>query len=721
MKVVTTTGVTQDQGENGVKGKVEKSAGRRFGYNYIVIKSYKESQKNDVVKCLYIKSLTKFGFCVIKEGTNGDTKDKQGRDIIDRLKWQKQLHELLQDKIRMPRILGTFKENGNYYLVIEHIKGKPFSRACSEKRKELRYSIINGGNIGIKFLDYLIQISGILETMHQEKIVHRDATANNFIIMPNGKVAVIDMEMCYSIQQRFPLPAFQLGTYGYMSPQQEATETPTTAEDIYALGAMILLVWTGIAPSKLTNDPIELLIQRMPLFIPDQQIADIVIQALHPEAEKRPAAKFIKQALLQYQSDLQRKVKRPIHSPVYFTQQEIMTSLQGAIDTLASPLLADESRGWFADNMKPPPDAEKHKLSKMWYASFNRGDSGIIYMLSQAKKVGLNVTGSLPFVAKGLERIRERYIDRIEKAFAGLHFGSDGIAASLAVAIQQNLIEPAHEHLEWIELLLEKQNNGGGIISGVAGQGLANLAATPFISPQKIQSRLQRYAQYLIEKQEKDGRWIHGYYRQKITKRKRIITNPGFGEGMAGTIYFLLEYGQRYNHFESIEAAQKGLQWLIKKVIFKKGTFHWLSSKQKNLNWWWWEGTAGIVLTYIKAYQITQDPIYKKVVAGALYSIPDTVLDGNLGQGNGLSGLGEVYLQAWYVFKEEVWLRRAGWIAQVIMHLKKHHRKHGSYWLVEHERQPVANFMIGNTGVMHFLLRYCYPDKISFPFMSDLL
>src|SRR5687768_1680820 len=117
MESAANSTTTQQPVENEVKGKVVKKSGKRIGYNYIILKSLKESQKNDVVKCLYIKSLTNFGICVIKEGTFGDSKDKEGRDIKDRLIWQKQLHELLQDKVRVPRLLGSFEENGNYYLV----------------------------------------------------------------------------------------------------------------------------------------------------------------------------------------------------------------------------------------------------------------------------------------------------------------------------------------------------------------------------------------------------------------------------------------------------------------------------------------------------------------------------------------------------------------------------------------------------------------------------
>lgn len=715
MKAVTITTLSQNASETEIKGKAEKKAGKRIGYNYIIVKSYKESQKNDVVKCLYIKSLTDFGFCVLKEGSYGDTKDKHGRDIIDRLKWQKKLHELLQDKVRMPRLLGTFAERGNYYLVIEHIKGKPFYKVCYENKKELRQSILNGNKLGIRVIDYLLQIADILAILHQQKIVHRDATANNFMITPGGRVTVIDMELGFSVQQNFPLPAFQLGTHGYMSPQQEATETPTTAEDIFALGAMILLAWTGLSPNKITNEPLAILASKIQFFIPDRKVADVVCQCLHPQADIRPDSRTVKQVLEQFKIDQQKKSQRTIYQPVIYSKDQILTTIQNVINTLATPLFADAEKGWFADDMKQKPDADKHKLQKMWYASFNRGDSGIIYMLSQGKKSGMDMTSVMPFVQKGLERIKEKYIDRLEYKKLGLHYGCDGIAATLATAIKQDLIEPTQIYIEWIDWLLEKENQSLSIVSGVAGQGLANIIARHFISPQKVNDRLKRYVQHLIGIQEKGGNWVHGHYRLKFTKWKIPKITQGFADGMAGYLYFLLEYALTFHDSQSCSAAEKALQWMMNKAIHKNGNINWQTSKKKELKYWWAEGTAGIALSFIKAYQITGNPAYKQYATKALLSIPPNLIDSNIGQHSGLSGLGEVYVEAWQVFKEEQWLERAGWIAQVIMHLQKQHPKYGPYWLVEHERQPVANFMIGNSGVAHFLLRYCYPERIGFP------
>ncbi|WP_315816513.1 hypothetical protein [Paraflavitalea speifideaquila] len=52
-----------------------------------------------------------------------------------------------------------------------------------------------------------------------------------------------------------------------MSTQQEAIQTPTTAEDIFALGAIILHMWSGVAPGKLTREPLEVLQKKKVAFL----------------------------------------------------------------------------------------------------------------------------------------------------------------------------------------------------------------------------------------------------------------------------------------------------------------------------------------------------------------------------------------------------------------------------------------------------------------------
>lgn len=712
-EVKTSTGGTETPGEEQKTGKVEKKSGKRIGFNYIIMKSLKESQKNDVVKCIYIKSLINFGICVIKEGTYGDTKDREGRDIIDRLKWQKQLHEQLQDKVKIPRYLGSFEENGNYYLAIERIKGKSLYNACRERSKELREALISGTKVGITFINYIIQIIDLLDALHQNKVIHRDASSNNFIIMPSGKVAVIDMELSYSLDQQFPSPPFQLGTHGFMSPQQESQQPPSIKDDIFSIGAIIFQIWSGgISPSKITDSPFQELSNKVSFFVPDADFANMIIQCLHPEGEKRPLASTIKQVVINYKRDIILKNARHKSSPALFDKYQIIDTIQSAINTLGSPLLSDSEKGWFSENIDKSNFPDSKKLDKAWYASFSKGAAGVLYTLSKAKSVGFDTSNCTLQIQKALNLIEKKYILSKGKSLAGLYYGSSGIAASLSTAMNEKLFESRVSHLDWINQLITKENKENDYILGIAGQGIANWHCHQLLNEKKMMEQLNSYAIALLKSQKKDGSWITDKKRHK-TKATR-----GFARGTAGIICFLLEYGSRYNETETINAAQKGLDWLMKIAIHRKQKTTWRSSLNKELGYGWSNGTSGIALTFIKAYALLKDEKYRKYIYGPLLANPKHILDNDLSQYDGLAGLGEIYLDAYTFTKDSMWLERAEWITQVIMLLKKEHKKYGPYWLVRHEKQPTSDFMNGNSGVIHFLMRCCHIDKIPFPLIG---
>ncbi|QEH42201.1 lanthionine synthetase LanC family protein [Chitinophaga sp. XS-30] len=711
MSIVAKTIIDQVDEEPVKYQKSEKKSGNRIGYNYIILKSLKESKKNDVVKCLYIKSLTRFGFCVIKEGTSGDSKDKHGRDIRDRLMWQEQLHAMLQDKIRMPRLLGSFEENGNYYLVIERIRGKSLHTVFKEGGNAVQEGLLSGNKTGMKFLDYLVRIVEILEVMHQHQVVHRDVTLNNFMIMPGGKVAIIDMELSYSLAAGYPSPPFQLGTIGYMSPEQELIAVPTVKEDIFSIGAIMLQLWTGISPYKLTTVSREELQRKVEFLMPDKLLADLVARCMDPEPERRPLAGEIKNFLLQYERDKIGRSPRATVPRILFSQNEILDTIQKGIFALSTSLMADSEKGWFSEDMKNMSE-EKSKINKAWYASFNRGASGIIYFLANAKRMGFDVSLAQSQIKMGIELIKNKYIDRADRHTPGLHFGSDGIAVALVAAMNSGLIENKEEYRNWINQLLTDSSDHEDVVRGMAGQGIANLLCAAFLKQETLDERLIQYATLLVAKQDAEGYWMRSF---NESGRRRII--PGFGSGMSGIIYYLLLFGQKFNHGDSLEAAERGLSWLIRKAVRGNGTMDWKSSSGKQLSFSLLEGSPGISLSFLKAFDFFQKESYRNTVGQILVTPNPGLSFNNLSQSFGLSGVASVYLQAANVLDDKYYVEQAGSIVQFLCHVKKIKEEKFVHWFVEHERQPVANFMMGNTGILHALLQYCFRDKISIPFL----
>jgi len=684
--------------------KASKKSGQRIGYYYVIYKSLKQSQKNDVVKCFYIKGLLNFGLCVIKEGSPGDSKDKHGRDITDRLKWQYRLHEELQGKVRVPKLVGSFEENGNYYLVVETIKGISLSKFIKSTGKDTREMLMTGRKGAHKIIDYMIQMISLLDNLHQQQVVHRDVTPANFMIMPNGKLALIDLELSYSIKHQYPTPAFTLGTYGYMSPEQIAVNIPTIYEDIFSAGAILSQIFGGIHPMKLTEGPYEDIVNRINFFIPDKRLGEVIAQCLDPIPEKRPGLSHIRSELLMFRQHIKRnKGTSTYHT---FTKDDIRKVVQSGINAFSTPLFSDDE-GWFSANIETPFD-EKNKLLKARYASFSLGDSGILYTLAKAKSSGFDISCVSEQVQKALDRIELKYISRPDQAASGLHRGADGIAAALSEGYRTQLL-PVFP-IEWIGKLLEKESQVHNYASGIAGQGFANMYCNEILAMPVTQARLGRYVSRLINEQQDNGSWVRSYKgrKQRITK--------GYINGVSGIIHFLLTYAQHYQDTNALEAGKKGLNWLMKNAVSKNDILRWKSASGQPLADWFSEGSPGIALSFIKGYEITRNTMYKDAAIKALNANPIEIVDDNLSQQEGLSGLGEIYLEAYKVLEDQCWLNRASWIAQVVMQLKKTHPKYGNYWLVQDEKQPISSFMTGNAGVIHFLVRYCN-NKLGLPLM----
>lgn len=700
-----TTIRTVIQSEEKLPGKkVVKKSGQRIGYYYIMYKSLKRSQKNDVVKCFYIKGLLNFGFCVIKEGTFGDSMDKQGRDITDRLKWQYQLHDELSGKVGVPKLIGSFEENGNYYLVVQMIRGVSMGKFIKSDAKNSRGILMEKGREARRIIDYMIQMVTLLDELHEQEVVHRDVTPANFIIKPDGKIALIDLELSYSLKHEYPKPAFILGTYGYMSPEQMAVAVPTIQEDIFSVGAILLQIFGGLHPMKLTEGPYDEIVNRVNFLISDQKISNIISQCFDPTPLNRPSLKKVREELIDYKREM-RKI-RPVSTCNTFDRSAIRDTIQSAINALFTPLFSDED-GWFSANLETPFD-DKKKIIKARYASFTHGDSGIIYTLSKARSSGFNTSFASEILRKSLTRIDIKYISKIDKTYSGLYQGADGIAVALCEGLRTGLLPDFP--VCWIEDLLKKESSGNNLSSGIAGQGFANIYCDDFLDQGIGMERLTRYVGRLIKEQEKDGSWL----RFNDTNTKRIT--KGYANGIAGIVHFLFAYTIYTGDYLACDAAEKGLNWLIKNAQHSKGLLQWTSNSNQLLAPWSADGGAGIALAFIIGYEVTKKPIFKTYATSTLNTVQDRIFESNVSQQEGLSGLGEVYLEAYRVFGEKCWLDRADWIAQLIMIMKKTHKEYGTYWLVQDEKSPFASFMTGNAGVLHFLLRF-YDHEIGLPFI----
>ncbi len=693
-------------------------SGNLRNHSYKRVSIIKSDVKGQVIKGIYIKRFLHVDWCLVKQGKMNMCADNAGRDIKDRLKWQFELYKDLSSKIPLPAIFDFFEENGDTYLVMKFIEGVTLNQIISSNYKGNRWvDMTLSGQMFL--LKYLLEILKIIERLHQKGYVHRDITPFNFLLDKKNRIFLIDMELAYCKFKEKPNPPFALGTTGFMSPEQFALKTPTEKEDIYGFGALMIVFFTNLYPAKFGAVSVKTLEEQLCFFIPNKPVATIIATCLDSDPYNRPTLTEIEYVIQQYQKQLQLKSTKnskpdvPPKTEIKNVELVINAALRG----LTSPFMMSPKLLWASKTIQTDNFVGNEQLERSYYCGLHEGIGGVLYLLARAKKMDLDISICMPGYIKNREFIQAYYVNRLPNIPSGLYTGGAGIALALILGMESKLIEDTEEATLQIQDCLKLAPCGLDMATGVAGQGIAVLQCLFILQSGFADSLLKQYIATILKNQQEDGSWVLSSHGEGEKKDMKIT---GFAYGIAGIIYFLLEYVNHYGDVYVRETAHKALNWLIKQAQKKEDVFFWpVHSKTKRLSPWVNDGFTGIALTFIKAYEVLGDPIYKKVAEGALSNHPHYIVSNYLSQSWGLAGLGEVYLDAARIFKSEQWQDRADWIAQLFIHTCQYQPDGSCYWLVDDNSFPTADLMVGNSGIIHFLMRYLRPNKLSFPLLPD--
>lgn len=149
-----------------------------------------------------------------------------------------------------PNILSIFhigEQDGIRFLVTELLHGGT-----------LREHLQNGPLRLRKTVDIAVGVARGLAAAHEAGIVHRDLKPENLFVTKDGQVKILDFGLAklrkvqtladeQTATQRPQTTAGQvLGTVGYMSPEQVRGEQADARSDIFALGAILYEMLTGV-------------------------------------------------------------------------------------------------------------------------------------------------------------------------------------------------------------------------------------------------------------------------------------------------------------------------------------------------------------------------------------------------------------------------------------------------------------------------------------------
>ncbi len=148
-----------------------------------------------------------------------------------------------------PNILAVFdigQQDGTPYIVSELLEGD-----------SLRTILDKGALSQRRALDYGGQIAQGLAAAHDRGIVHRDLKPENIFVLRDGRVKILDFGLAKLIQKESKetdntmtlantSAGVVLGTVSYMAPEQVRGEATDARTDIFALGAMLYEMLTGV-------------------------------------------------------------------------------------------------------------------------------------------------------------------------------------------------------------------------------------------------------------------------------------------------------------------------------------------------------------------------------------------------------------------------------------------------------------------------------------------
>lgn len=189
----------------------------------------------------------------------------------------------------LPRIYEQFAEVGRWYLVMDFIEG--------ETLEEYLFKV-PGGKLSVdKVLSVGLQLCTVLEYLHnrQPPVIFRDLKPANIMLTPLGHIYLIDFGIARHFKPGQSKDTSALGSTGYAAPEQYGKSQTTPRADIYALGATLHELLTGLSPadSPFTFAPLRL------LAAPGHaELEQLIAQMVTVDANKRPAnATLVRQAL----------------------------------------------------------------------------------------------------------------------------------------------------------------------------------------------------------------------------------------------------------------------------------------------------------------------------------------------------------------------------------------------------------------------------------------
>ncbi len=225
-------------------------------------------------------------------------------------------------------------DDGHYFLVMDYIEGKTLAELLQQKGLFSSQATV----------EIAIQCCEVLEYLHKRNppIIYRDLKPSNLMLTPQGHIIFIDFGIARAFMPQSQA-ATRVVTAGYSPPEQYYGK-PELRSDLYALGATMSQLLTGVKPKPLsTSRPAKINQGVLPSL--DSLVARLTATAL---ADRPLSAQYVRYELYHIYHELDPDFVIPEEAKLIDWQQQI---------------------GSLEEQPKEP------LFKRIWQALFHRGES----------------------------------------------------------------------------------------------------------------------------------------------------------------------------------------------------------------------------------------------------------------------------------------------------------------------------------------------------------
>lgn len=639
--------------------------------------------------------------CVLKRGRRHAGVDSNGQDATDRIRHEADILSRLAPDPRFPAVYDLL-DDGDVYLVMEDVEGETLEEA-------VRAVVHRGSQLPPETLTrWARELASALAAIHARGLLYRDLKSANILVTPEGHIRILDFDAAFdpTADRNSPLT----GTYGYMSPQHERGEPPTTQDDIYGFGAVLYFIATGVEPSN-APDRFRLLDRPVALLNPtiDPGFVRIIERCLDPDPAMRFASAVQVLDALQELEQCDRShgsavTEDPQISLLDCVAEQARTRARALADTLCAVSITTqdgEGRFWLTTH------GERNGYRS---PDLNTGNAGTVLALAE-----LVDTFNDPDHRETLRAGARALIDSPRPegpSLAGLYVGESGVGAALLRAGQvladRSLIEAASAQGRLVETMPWASPD---LFNGTAGRLRFHLWLWDETGLDEHLRAARAAGERLIDTAERAGDLAYWRFPDGFESLSGQA-QPGYAHGAAGIADALLDLYEATGDGLYRDMAVRAGRWIASL------TFDMLEDGS-GANWpvqpegprtfaFWCHGAAGIGRFLLHLGETGGFPDAARLAAQAARTVAHGTRWAGPTQCHGLAGNLEFLLDMYQATGDGQYLVDAQVLGRLLMAFAVERDGHLMF-PSESSRVFTPDYMVGYAGVAVALLRLADP------------